>query len=150
MRKIGRISRIRQVFPAPMRGGVWGGVVKLFFLLLFIACSHPSKEEMASLAAKGYYEHLIKGETEQFLAGRVGADSLPESYRSQLLDAYRQFVAQQEQNHLGIQEVRVVRAQTDSLADYTNVFLTLCFGDSTNEEIVVPMVEQGEGSWRMR
>ena len=122
----------------------------ILLMVLLAACSHPSKEEMASLAAKGYYEHLIKGETEQFLAGRVGADSLPESYRSQLLDAYRQFVAQQEQNHLGIQEVRVVRAQTDSLADYTNVFLTLCFGDSTNEEIVVPMVEQGEGRWRMR
>jgi hypothetical protein len=122
----------------------------ILLVVLLTACSHPSKEEMASLAAKGYYEHLIKGETEQFLAGRVGADSLPESYRSQLLDAYRQFVAQQEQNHLGIQEVRIVRAQTDSLADYTNVFLTLCFGDSTNEEIVVPMVEQGEGRWRMR
>ena len=122
----------------------------ILLMVLLTACSHPSKEEMASLAAKGYYEHLIKGETEQFLAGRVGADSLPESYRSQLLDAYCQFVAQQEQNHLGIQEVRVVRAQTDSLADYTNVFLTLCFGDSTNEEIVVPMVEQGEGRWRMR
>lgn len=122
----------------------------ILLVVLLTACSSPSKEEMATLAAKGYYEHLIKGETEQFLAGRVGADSLPESYRSQLLDAYRQFVAQQEQNHLGIQEVRVVRAQTDSLADYTNVFLTLCFGDSTNEEIVVPMVEQGEGRWRMR
>ena len=122
----------------------------ILLVVLLTACSHPSKEEMASLAAKSYYEHLIKGETGQFLAGNAGSDSLPESYRSQLLDAYRQFVAQQEQNHLGIQEVRVVRAQTDSLADYTNVFLTLCFGDSTNEEIVVPMVEQGEGRWRMR
>ena len=122
----------------------------ILLVVLLAACSGPSKEEMASLAAKGYYEHLIKGETEQFLAGKVGADSLPKSYRSQLLDAYRQFVAQQEQKHLGIQEVLIVRAQTDSLADYTNVFLTLCFGDSTNEEIVVPMVEQGEGRWRMR
>lgn len=122
----------------------------ILLVVLLAACSGPSKEEMASLAAKGYYEHLIKGETEQFLAGKVGADSLPKSYRSQLLDAYRQFVAQQEQKHLGIQEVLIVRAQTDSLVDYTNVFLTLCFGDSTNEEIVVPMVEQGEGRWRMR
>ena len=122
----------------------------ILLVVLLAACSGPSKEEMASLAAKGYYEHLIKGETEQFLAGKVGADSLPKSYRSQLLDAYRQFVAQQEQKHLGIQEVLIVRAQTDSLVDYTNVFLNLCFGDSTNEEIVVPMVEQGEGRWRMR
>jgi hypothetical protein len=32
---------------------------------------------------------------------------------------------------------------------YTNVFLVLCFGDSVNEEIVVPMVERN-GNWRMK
>ena len=51
--------------------------------------------------------------------------------------------------HGGIRDVRIVRAKTDSLQSYTNVFLTLCFGDSTNEEIVVPMIEK-EGRWRMR
>ena len=122
----------------------------ILLIVLLSACGGASREELASLAAKGYYDHLVKGEVEQFLEGRAGADSLPEDYRRQLLDAYRQFVAQQEQKHLGIQEVLIVRAQTDSLADYTNVFLTLCFGDSTNEEVVVPMIEQGEGRWRMK
>jgi len=122
----------------------------ILLIVLLSACGGASREELASLAAKGYYDHLVKGEVEQFLEGRAGADSLPESYRRQLLDAYRQFIAQQEQKHLGIQEVVIVRAQTDSLADYTNVFLTLCFGDSTNEEVVVPMIEQGEGRWRMK
>ena len=72
-----------------------------------------------------------------------------EDYRSQLLDTYSQFMAQQEQSHRGIREVRIVSAKTDTIQKYTNVFLTLCFGDSTNEEIVVPMVERN-GSWRMR
>jgi hypothetical protein len=45
--------------------------------------------------------------------------------------------------------VRTVRASTDSVQKFTNVFLMLCFGDSTNEEIVVPMVERN-GSWRMK
>jgi hypothetical protein len=104
---------------------------------------------MASLAAKGYYEHLLQGEFEHFLKGKVGADSLPEGYREQLLGGYRQFMAQQEKLHHGILDVRIANAKADSLLHYTNVFLVLCFGDSTNEQIAVPMVEQN-GSWRMK
>jgi hypothetical protein len=114
------------------------------------ACSSPTREELASLAAKGYYDHLVHGEYEQFLEGK---ELLPTSddanFRSQLVENYRRFMAAQQTAHGGIREVRIVRAKTDSLQSYTNVFLTLCFGDSTNEEIVVPMVEK-EGRWRMR
>jgi len=56
---------------------------------------------------------------------------------------------QQENSHRGVREVRVVNAKTDSIQKYTNVFMVLCFGDSTNEEIVVPMVEQ-DGRWFMK
>jgi sulfite reductase beta subunit-like hemoprotein len=124
----------------------------LFVVLVFLAlcaCSSPTPEEMASLAAKGYYEHLLKGEYEQFLEGKAGSDSLPEAYRAQLIAGYKQFVAQQNSLHNGIHDIRVVNARRDTLLNYTNVFLMFCFGDSTNEEIVVPMVEK-EGRWRMR
>jgi hypothetical protein len=118
-------------------------------LLIVVACSGPTPEELASLAAKGYYDHLIHGEYEQFLEGKNGADSLPDGYREQLLASYRQFMAQQENAHHGIREVRISRASTDTLLHYTNVFLVLCYGDSVNEEIVVPMIEQDKG-WRMK
>ena len=114
-----------------------------------IACS-LSSEEMASLAAKGYYEHLIHGEYEQYLEGKDGLDrQATEDYWNQLLDNCNQFVRQQETAHRGISEVRVVSAKNDTLQKYTNVFLVLCFGDSTNEEIVVPMVER-DGRWKMK
>lgn len=124
----------------------------LFVVLVFLAlcaCSSPTPEEMASLAAKGYYEHLLKGEYDQFLEGKAGADSLPEAYREQLLAGYKQFIAQQNSQHNGIQDIRVVNARRDTLLNYTNVFLMLCFGDSTNEQVSVPMIEHN-GSWRMR
>jgi len=124
----------------------------LFVVLVFLAlcaCSSPTPEEMASLAAKGYYEHLLKGEYDQFLEGKAGADSLPEAYREQLLAGYKQFIAQQNSLHNGIQDIRVVNARRDTLLNYTNVFLMLCFGDSTNEQVSVPMIEHN-GSWRMR
>lgn len=124
----------------------------LYVVLVFLAlcaCSSPTPEEMASLAAKGYYEHLLKGEYDQFLEGKAGADSLPEAYREQLLAGYKQFIAQQNSLHNGIQDIRVVNARRDTLLNYTNVFLMLCFGDSTNEQVSVPMIEHN-GSWRMR
>ena len=123
----------------------------LLVMLVFLAgsCSSPSKEELASLAAKGYYQHLIEGDIEHFLEGRMMADSLPADYRSQLIDGYSQFLAQQVKARGGINEVRVSRAFTDSTQQYTSVLLTLCYGDSTSEEVVVPMVEHN-GRWMMK
>lgn len=118
-------------------------------LLLFCACSGPSTEEMASLAAKGYYEHLISGEYEYFLAGKAGADSFPKSYREQLIMGYKQFIAQQERTHHGIHDIRIVSAKADTLLECMNVFLVFCYGDSTNEQVAVPMVEY-HGAWRMK
>ena len=122
-------------------------LVYLILIVIVVACSTGvSREEQAALAAKGYYTHLVQGEYEQFVEGRFMADSLPADYRSQLIEGYKQFVAQQLEARKGIQEVSVSRAYTDSLAGYTNVLLMLCYGDSTTEEVVVPMVER-DGRW---
>ena len=124
-------------------------LVLLVFLAQWAACSSPTREELASLAAKGYYQHLIEGDFDHFLEGRVMADSLPDDYRSQLIDGYSQFLAQQVKARSGINEVRISRAFTDSTQQYTSVLLMLCYGDSTSEEVVVPMVERN-GRWMMK
>ena len=119
---------------------------------LLLACGSGTPEEMASLAAKGYYEHLMRGEYRQFLEGKdfqvldtIGTFDRLKEHEINL----RQFMAQQEKAHHGIREVRISNAQTDTIQKVTNVFLVLCFGDSINEEIVVPMVER-QGRWRMK
>ena len=122
----------------------------MVLMAVLAACGSATKEELASLAAKGYYNHLIDGEYEQFYEGfdqRALSDEA--GYRSQMLDNLRQFMARQEQEHRGVLEVRVSNATTDTVQQFTNVFLVLCFGDSTNEEVVVPMVERN-GAWRMK
>ena len=128
----------------------------IVLLAVLMACGSATKEELASLAAKGYYDHLIHGEYEQFYEGmdqRTLSDGTTLSdeavYRSQMLDNLRQFMARQAQEHRGVLEVRVSNATTDTVQQLTNVFLVLCFADSTNEEIVVPMVER-QGTWRMK
>ena len=128
----------------------------LVMLVLLASCGSATKEELASLAAKGYYDHLIHGEYEQFYEGldhRTLSDgttlSTDSAYRSQMLDNLRQFMAHQEQAHRGVLEVRVSNATTDTVQQLTNVFLVLCVADSTNEEIVVPRVER-HGAGRKR
>ena len=128
----------------------------IVLLAVLAACGSATKEELASLAAKGYYDHLIHGEYEQFYEGmdqRTLSDGTTLSdeavYRSQMLDNLRQFMARQAQEHRGVLEVRVSNATTDTVQQLTNVLLVLCFADSTNEEIVVPMVER-HGAWRMK
>ena len=122
----------------------------MVLLAVLAACGNATKEELAALAAKGYYDHLIHGEYEQFYEGMdQRALSEEPAYRSQMLDNLRQFMVRQEQEHRGVLEVRVSNAITDTVQQFTNVFLVLCFGDSTNEEIVVPMVERN-GAWRMK
>ena len=128
----------------------------IVLLAVLAACGSATKEELASLAAKGYYDHLIHGEYEQFYEG-MDQRTLPDgtalsdeaAYRSQMLDNLRQFMARQAQEHRGVLEVRVSNATTDTVQQLTNVFLVLCFADSTNEEVVVPMVERN-GAWRMK
>ena len=129
-----------------------GLVLLVFLVVLGGGCGGATPEEMASLAAKGYYEHLMRGEYRQFLEGKyfvpldtIGTIDRIEEHEVNL----RQFMAQQEKAHHGIREVRISNAKTDTVQRVTNVFLVLCYGDSINEEIVVPMVER-EGKWRMK
>ena len=119
-------------------------------LVCLVGCSAElTAEQQASQAAKMYYDHLVAGRYEQFLEGRVGTDSLPADYREQLLAACEQFMAQQAKAHQGISNVRISNARKDTLTDYVSVFLLLCYADSAEEEIVVPMVEHN-GQWCMR
>lgn len=124
----------------------------LFVLAVFLsACSGEKKpaDDRAAKAAKEYYDLLRVGKYAEYVAGMSDADSLPPSYRDQLITNAKQFLAQQRDEHGGIAEVRVVGSKCDSLQHRTDVFLTLAYGDSAKEEIVVPMVEC-DGVWKMK
>ena len=126
------------------------GLVGLMSLMGFLGCSKITPEQQASFAAQGYYRHLAAGECELFLEGVAGSDSLPKDYREQLIVGYRQFVAEQRKAHGGIAAVKASNTVTDTLSGSINVFLLLQYSDSIEEEIVVPMVEQKPGQWRMK
>lgn len=126
---------------------------KLFYFfvaLLAVACSSgPDPGEVAAQAAKEYYTQLLAGKYEHYVDGFYRPDSIPASYRRQLIDNAKMFVGQQKDERRGILDVRVVNAVTDTTKRSANVFLIFAYGDSTSEEVVVPMV-QHRGVWYMR
>ncbi|MBR5697288.1 MAG: hypothetical protein IKX44_01520 [Prevotella sp.] len=112
-------------------------------------CAKPDPADVAAQAAKQYYDYLLKGKYEAFVDGKYRADSIPGSYRDQLIMNMKMFVGQQEREHRGIKETRVVNAEADTARHEANVFLVFCYGDSTVEEVLVPMVES-KGIWYLR
>ncbi len=125
------------------------GILTVICLSLFASCSEPTREELAAEAAKTYYEHLIAGRDAEYVSGLYGSDTIREEYRSQLRDNARMFMDIQKKKRNGIVSVRTLRTEVDSTRHSVNVFLMLCFGDSINEQIVVPMMEHN-GRWMMR
>ena len=120
--------------------------------MLVIACGgkvgdNPS--EMAGRTAKLYYENLLHGRYDVFVDGFYRPDSIPSSYRSQLIDNARMYVAQMNDDHHGLARVDLIRATADTARNEGRAFLLLCFADSTREEVVVPMVRI-ENLWMMR
>ena len=120
--------------------------------MLVIACGgkggdNPS--EMAGRTAKLYYENLLHGRYDVFVDGFYRPDSIPSSYRSQLIDNARMYVAQMNDDHHGLARVDLIHATADTARNEGRAFLLLCFADSTREEVVVPMVRV-EKLWMMR
>ena len=109
----------------------------------------PDPAQVAARTAKLYYDNLLHGRYDVYVDGYYRPDSIPASYRSQLIDNARMYVAQQNDEHGGVHRVEVMRATADTVRNEGRAFLLLCFADSTREEVVVPMVRV-RGLWMMR
>ena len=61
----------------------------------------------------------------------------------------KMFVEQQQDEHKGMVKVNVLNAKADTAHHVADAFLQVVYGDSTKEQIVVPMVEVKD-AWKMR
>lgn len=121
-------------------------------MLAVSSCSNAKPQdpnELAVRAAKVYYDYLIAGNFEAYVDGFYRPDSIPGSYREQLIVNAKQYIGQIKDDHSGLAAVQSVRAKTDTAHHVGRAFLMLCFADSTKEEIVVPMVLH-EGNWYLK
>lgn len=133
-------------------------IIFSFLAVSFFSCSDEKKvDNAAALAAKEYYDSLLAGNHEYFVRGMYLPDTIPDSYREQLEANASMFVERMGNEHHGINEVRVMRCQNDTVPSAdgrshvhtAQAFLVFSLGDSLNEEVVVPMIQHG-GHWLMR
>lgn len=113
---------------------------------LMFACGGRDNSE-AGRAAECYYRYLIDGKYADFVGGIAYSDSMPESYRGQMVDLVSQYAVRERELRGGLSDVKVLRDTVSG--DVGNVFLEVVFGDSTREEISVPMVKCGK-EWKMQ
>ena len=125
-------------------------------LITFLSsCSNSRTPEEVAQAeamavAQACYDRLLEGDYEGFLAFRHDIDNIPEAMRPQLADAYKMYMATEEQTHKGVKKFTATRAEMDSTTQVMQVFMQLDYGDGTQEEVVVPMVTDKGGQWRMK
>ena len=128
-----------------------GVVIGLIGLMGLVGCQEVSLEQQAAEAAQSYYQRLLDGYPDGFLAGKAAYDEMPADYRDQLVKANEQYMKEVEQKHNGLRSVVVSPnvGRIDSTLHVVYAFLLLSYGDSTKEEVTVPMV-QVDGDWKMR
>ena len=127
----------------------WSFYVLILGIVIMSSCSRKREEDKASIAAKDYYEMLIAGQYDKFVASSINTDNIPKEYREQLVTNVKQFVAVQKNERGGIREVRIVNSSYNKKKDSADVLLVLSYKDRVNEEIVVPMIKKN-GKWMMR
>lgn len=128
---------------------------KILFFLLSVMSLFSCKEKppdpgyYAGIAAKGYYDMLLEGRYDEFVDGQNMPHRIPEGYRQQLVLNAKMFVEQQKNEHRGMKAFQILDAKADTAHHLADVYLSVTYGDSTKEQIVVPMVEV-EKKWKMR
>ncbi len=113
---------------------------------LWVSCREKGPDE-ASRAAEMYYNYIIDGKYDEFVRSIAYSDSMTDEYRAQMVDLVAQYAAREKSGRGGLAAVRILR---DTVAgDVASVFLEVVFGDSTREEVSLPMVKCGD-VWKMQ
>ncbi|MBP5380224.1 MAG: hypothetical protein J6Y39_00630 [Bacteroidaceae bacterium] len=119
-----------------------------FTISLFAACSNKDSRKAACLAAEQYYGYLIDGDVERYVKAIHDYDELPEEYRSQLRDMFAQYLDNEQKMRGGLIQARALH---DTIVDnmYAHILMEVTFGDSTQEQVFLPLVLTDNG-WKLK
>ena len=126
-------------------------VLSAVALLMLAACEKKqiNPNEVMGNAAKIYYGYLIEGKYDAYVDGFYQPDSIPGSYREQLITNAKMFAGVMKEQHKGLKSISLSSAKADTAHHTGHAFLIMHFGDGSKEEVVVPMIEH-QGNWMLR
>ena len=90
---------------------------KLLFFMIFSmglglsSCKEESPDPgyLAGIAAKGYYDLLLEGKYEEYVAGFNQPYRIPKGYHEQLVLNAEMYVEQQQKEHAGMKKIDMPR-----------------------------------------
>ena len=125
----------------------------LLTLMLVLSCSEGGRDlsqfssDGARSAAEYFYELLAKGQSQAYVDNMQESASMDTAKYSQFVDLMEQFLHEEKELRGGILSAR---AERDTMVDTISmVYLNVHFGDSTREEIMLPVVYT-RGRWWIR
>ena len=119
-------------------------------MALCMACHNgrlSREERRVRKAAERCYANLADGRAEKFVKRIAYVDSMSDDYRQEMIDLISEHAYKLKQQHGDITSVKAVGQVVED--EQAQVFLQLCFSDSTCEEVGVPMVKV-KGKWYMQ
>ncbi len=122
--------------------------------VLATACSSEKKDgivekDTPSEIVETAYNHLLKGEYNEYLLCVQSYDSIPERYHKSLINVLKQAAENEKKERNGIVSVKAIVENTNEKATYSVVRADITYGDSTKEEIAVQVVKFN-GKWRLK
>ncbi len=119
-------------------------------LLLVASCTERTvdistfSDVGARTAAEHFYDMLGRGKAEKYVENMYESSAMDSSMHAQYVDMMGQFLHEERQSTGGILSAKSIR---DTIVDSVAlVFLDVQFADSTNEEIMLPLV-YSQGRW---
>lgn len=122
-------------------------LVAVVILSVWAACGDKKESHPAGEAAMMYYGYLLKGQYAEYVNAIAYSDSMTDDYKNQMVDLTAQYMAREKELRGGLVNVELIG---DTIAEnMASAFIELIYGDSTREEIAVPMV-LCNGVWKLQ
>lgn len=125
----------------------------LLAFMLVLSCSEGSRDLShfssggARAAAEYFYGLLAQGQSQAYVDNMQESASMDSSKYTQFVDLMEQFLHEEKELRGGILSAK---AERDTMLDSISmVYLNVHFGDSTHEEIMLPVVYT-RGRWWIR
>ena len=106
--------------------------------------SGPTKEEIHTI-----YTHYIKGHFSEYVSHIASCQGKPRFYKEQLINLYKQQLAEQVKKHGIIDSIKVERIDKNNTNQYANVYIRHFYDKSSSEGVLLQMVYTEKG-WKVK
>lgn len=129
------------------------GICLVCLSMAVAGCSHKSTDEdcgeLTEMEALRLYELAAKGDFAGSVAAMESCDSTTDTYRKQMELRLKHHYTQMLKERGGYESASVTRMEMHTNGRMANVFLQVTYADSTSEEVLFPLVFDGE-HWRIQ